>query len=382
MVHKSKHIRKCRICDEEVKSKGWSSHLRKHNISNGQYIEKYGDDQPKRSELEDDFKCIICGKICRPKGIGTHLRIVHSMTTKEYYDKYIKKPNDGKCIICGIDTNFNSITGGYTKYCSSKCMWMDSSIREKFTNTCIERYGVAHPLSSPEVREKIKSFCLEKYGVENPLSNKQIQDKMRNTMFERYGAKTTLESEYLKDKVKNTCLKKYGVDCIAKSELVRERIVSTNRELYGCDYPLESEEIRDKTRDSYARNVNLGLHFNNSAEDKAYLALTKKFNNVVREYRSADYPFNADFYIPEIDTYIELQLFWTHGGHPFDPSSEDDINIVNLLKNKIENGHKNYEQVLLVWTEVDPHKRTIAKKNNIKLLEFYSEDSFYNWLEL
>lgn len=261
-------------------------------------------------------------------------------------------------------------------------MWMDSSIREKFTNTCIERYGVAHPLSSPEVREKIKSVCLEKYGVENPLSNKQIQDKMRNTMFERYGAKTTLESEYLKDKVKNTCLKKYGVDCIAKSELVRERIVSTNRELYGCDYPLESEEIIDKTRDSYARNVNLGLHFNNSAEDKAYLALTKKFDNVVREYRSVDYPFNADFYIPEIDTYIELQLFWTHGGHPFDPSSEDDINIVNYLKNKIENGHKNYEQVLLVWTEVDPHKRTIAKKNNIKLFEFYSEDSFYNWLEL
>lgn len=304
------------------------------------------------------------------------------MTTKEYYDKYIKKSNEGKCVICGVVTNFNSITGGYTKYCSSKCMWTDDSIREKFAETCIEHYGVVHPLSSPEVREKIKNTCLEKYGVNSPFLNKQIRDKMRSTMLERYGAKTTLESEYLKDKVKKTCLKKYGVDNIAKSELVRERIISTNRELYGCDYPLENEEIRDKTRDSYARNVNLGLHFSNSAEDKAYLALTKKFDNVIREYRSTDYPFNSDFYIPEIDTYIELQLFWTHGGHPFDPNSEDDINSVNSLKNKIENGHKNYEQVLLVWTEVDPHKRVIAKENNIKLLEFYSEDSFYNWLEI
>lgn len=69
--------------------------------------------------------CKICGKKC--KSLGNHL-LEHKITAKNYYDKYIRKLNEGHCIICGKDTKFKTIKIGYIgKYCSPECMYSDKN---------------------------------------------------------------------------------------------------------------------------------------------------------------------------------------------------------------------------------------------------------------
>ena len=64
------------------------------------------------------MKCLICGKERRV--LGNHL-IEHKISTKEYYDTFLKKFNDGKCIICGKETKFKTLNRGYAQYCSTNC---------------------------------------------------------------------------------------------------------------------------------------------------------------------------------------------------------------------------------------------------------------------
>lgn len=69
--------------------------------------------------------CQICNK--NYVQLGNHL-LEHKLTAKEYYDKYLRKPNEGYCIICGKDTKFKTIRIGYIgKYCSHKCMYLDKN---------------------------------------------------------------------------------------------------------------------------------------------------------------------------------------------------------------------------------------------------------------
>lgn len=56
--------------------------------------------------------CRICGK---DVDIRTHIK-VHKLTSKEYYDEYIKKENEGICPICGKETKFLGILQGKSHF--------------------------------------------------------------------------------------------------------------------------------------------------------------------------------------------------------------------------------------------------------------------------
>lgn len=93
--------------------------------------------------------------------------------------------------------------------------------------------------------------------------------------------------------------------------------------------------------------------------------------NYIKEYKCKEYPFKCDFYFPDKNLYLEIQGFWSHGGHPFDPNNEDDIEKANCWKEK---GSKLYLNNYNVWTIRDPLKREIAKKNNLNLIEVFTTD--------
>lgn len=65
------------------------------------------------------IKCEICKKDF--KKIRTHLTVSHKTNAKEYYDKFIRRQNEGFCITCGEETTFISFTKGYLRACSSRC---------------------------------------------------------------------------------------------------------------------------------------------------------------------------------------------------------------------------------------------------------------------
>ena len=63
-------------------------------------------------------QCAICGKIC---DIKNHIK-EHNIKSKDYYDKYIKLPDEGICKTCGKLTPYRGLIGGYPQlYCSNKC---------------------------------------------------------------------------------------------------------------------------------------------------------------------------------------------------------------------------------------------------------------------
>lgn len=84
--------------------------------------------------------------------------------------------------------------------------------------------------------------------------------------------------------------------------------------------------VKAKQREFTTKKLNNS--FNASApEERAYLLLLKYFNtdDIIRQYSDIRYPFNCDFYIPSIDLFVELNLSWTHGKHPFDINSPADL---------------------------------------------------------
>lgn len=76
---------------------------------------------------------------------------------------------------------------------------------------------------------------------------------------------------------------------------------------------------------------------------------------------------------------MEYQGNWTHGKHPFDSNSIEDVIIVEEWNKKATHY---YESAIDVWTKRDPLKRKTAKDNNLNWIEFFSMEEFMKWFDL
>jgi hypothetical protein len=93
------------------------------------------------------MKCQICGleksTVLRREftvnNIFSHVGRKHGITKKEYYDKYLKKENDGFCLYCGEKTHFMANQRGYSSFCnaSHQTKWVmknNKDYKENFIN--------------------------------------------------------------------------------------------------------------------------------------------------------------------------------------------------------------------------------------------------------
>lgn len=114
--------------------------------------------------------CKICGKECKDyNGLSHHIK-THKISTKDYYDTYFKQDNDGICHCegCTNETTFRSISFGYSKFCSTRCLNKSSSHKENIAKTKQNRYG--DPFYSN--RTKCKETMIRKYGCTHNWSGK------------------------------------------------------------------------------------------------------------------------------------------------------------------------------------------------------------------
>ena len=111
---------------------------------------------------------MICCEICHKEhknilALSIHIK-VHGITSKEYYDKYLKKnDNEGICKVCGKETAYLGLNKGYSPHCSTKCSGCSNEINAKRAKTNIERYGFANPRKNKEVINKIQSKNKERF---------------------------------------------------------------------------------------------------------------------------------------------------------------------------------------------------------------------------
>ena len=247
-------------------------------------------------------------------------------------------------------------------------------INESRKETCLEKYGTENVTKIDIIKNKISATNLKKYGNKWITQTDLFKTKSKETCLEKYGVENYSLCDDSKKRKKETCLEKYGVENYTKTEEYKIKRKKTCLEKYGVEYPQQLDDVKYKQYLTSKRNNTMGK---SKIEDELYNILKIKYTDVIRQYQSEKYPYRCDFYIPSIDTYIEYQGFWTHGGEPYIGTKEQKEK-VKLWENK---NTSQYRKAINDWTIKDVEKRNKAKNNNIKWLEFFNKETFLNWIK-
>ena len=292
-----------------------------------------------------------------------------------------------RCKECGNPIEYFSSSN----FCSNNCR-RKSQVRNTKVNLLL-KYGEDNVAKIHTVKEKIIQTNINKYGVKFPLQNDNIKEKQKQTLINKYGVDNCSKVDEVKEKIKNTKINKYGYqNSFSNREILNKAILNSTSEeanekrkktlldKYGVD-----NIFKDKSRFNYIQQIENGFKtklinntFNTSKpEIESYDILKQKYPDVIRQYKSDKYPFACDFYIPNLDLYIECNYHWTHGSKPYEGTNEDDL-MLEQWKNK---NTKFYNNAINCWTIRDVKKRNIAKQNNLNYLEFWDINELKNWLD-
>ena len=334
------------------------------------------------------------------------------------------------CKWCGGHVSFNGYHKGsmhYSACCCSSCH--AKYTKDKRCETNIKKYGRKNFGSA----EKVKEYWINHYGVDNPAKTDFVKKKMRETNLRKYGFNCSSKSEIVKEKIKQTCLKRYGVEYTGQIEEAKEKSKKTCLEKYGSEYYIgskdclektiefskqnynvdwftKSEEIKNKAKETMLRRYGVEYSmqipknkeymsylmssyemqerryntmkrnhtFNSSSiEEEFFLYIKSRFPKVIRQYKDKNrYPYFCDFYIPELDYFIELQGYYTHGNHPFDPNSNEDLQLIEYYKKKYGEDC----QPITIWSIKDVEKRNYAKRNHLNFKEVWSLEDGKNFV--
>ena len=165
---------------------------------------------------------------------------------------------------------------------------------------------------------------------------------------------------------------------------VKNKIKQTNLNRYGVEHNMQNKDIWKKAFETKKRHNSFKK---SKAEDYIYELLKSIYPSTKRQYRTEIYPFNCDFYIPEIDTWIEYQGYWTHGwilNKPlgaYNNKNKKHREVLKIWKKRIKFKSDAYDSAIHTWTISDPLKRKTAHDNNLNWLEFWTLEEFINWYE-
>lgn len=190
--------------------------------------------------------CKECGSEFNSiKSLAMHVSRTHLMSSEDYYLKYIGIK--GICS-CGNPTKYRNMVDGYSKHCSSRCAYHDTSVANKRESTMIELYGVIYAGSSDKIRNRIKNTLIEKYGVETTFQSDEIRQKSRNTVKSRYGVDNVMSLESVQEKRKVSSLEKYGTEHPIQNINVQHKSQHTMLRNHGVCFPAQSPEIKATQR--------------------------------------------------------------------------------------------------------------------------------------
>lgn len=312
------------------------------------------------------------------------------------------------CPICNNPVKF--VSGhGYQTYCNVECQKKDAGT--KLNENFLKQYNIVY--KSDDYYKLLKDYDLDFYQLayrlrrEIPLDKKftckvcgkpaifnkgsgysngccrshiaillnknpSVINKSIETCMKKYGSKSYVESKSYKNryneiqnKIKSTFNKNYGVDNYAHSDLCKSRTKQTQQKRYET-------LTKNKT-------------WNTSKPEKEVGRLLKlKFKDVRPQYKSEKYPFACDYYVGDIDTYIECNFTWTHGIYKgkvlkyFNPKNKFHKRV--LEEWKAENT-KFYRNAIYTWTKLDPLKQKTARKNKLNYKVFWYNDlsDFNEW---
>lgn len=209
-------------------------------------------------------KCMICGQEFYQK-FGNHLR-AHNMNVQQYYDKFIKTENDGKCLVCGQPTTFYKFSYGYRDYCSRDCQTKGSI--EKFGSynnriqakqTCIAQFNG----KMNDGAWKTRNNNIEQFEKEhNCTSTKKLQRIYGN------GWKTLNLPKIMINK-QNSAISNDYIPIIAEysntyhNSLIQQELVDYIKLFYNGEILQNNRQIiKPQELDIYLPDLNIAIEFN------------------------------------------------------------------------------------------------------------------------
>mgnify|MGYP003433901365 CR=1 FL=1 len=272
---------------------------------------EYKTKNKKIKENAGKYKCKICDKLVN--GLGTHIIQFHHITCKEYYDKYLRKPGEGICPVCGKETTFRGIfKGGYLTHCSWSCAQRDKNVANKKKETSKKLHGVENYRNPDKARktfnanhtveeqEEYFKKIIEKRDSIDEKTKEKWKAQAKATRYEKNGEGNWVTEETIKQ-TKKTKKDRYGDENWNN----REQAIETCLEKWGQTYPPHW---------SYSYN---GIGFDSSWEVAYYIWL--KDHNIEFEYhpsikktklyyywKNKKYSYYVDFIVN--GEYVELKI--------------------------------------------------------------------------
>ena len=123
-------------------------------------------------------------------------------------------------------------------------------VRQRVIQTNLERYGVESPHQTAEVKERRKRTLIERYGVDNPSKIDGYRDRFMATMNERDAWGRRLA------RFERTCMERYGVPNPSMTNKVKDKVRETMLNRFSNDaYPHYEESTPHKIIKSYLEDV-------------------------------------------------------------------------------------------------------------------------------
>ena len=179
--------------------------------------------------------------------------------------------------------------------------------KEKQIATNVERYGVEHTLSSPEIRAKGQETNMKNFGVPFCTMSAVVQAKTVATCLRRYGANHPSQTQEFKDKIQETCMIRYGETHPMKDPVMADKAMKAS--YYRKDYTLPSGKIiQVQGYEPYA----LDLLFAAEYEEDDIVTDLKEVPHLT--YHTSDgcaHKYFPDIYVKSDNWIIEVKSTWT-----------------------------------------------------------------------
>ena len=235
----------------------------------------------------DELICKICDKhFPNASALSLHVVKGHKINKIIYYTQHLGNPI-GICA-CGKQTKFRGIVVGFDKFCSIKCSANAEEVRQKYAETCIERYGEVSKSKTDAYKEAEKSRNLKELGVESRFQTEEFKEKSKKTCEVKYGVDRASKNETVKQKGKQTCLERYGVETAVRlPSVIQKREESLESKFGESKSPFADPEIQARSIDTKMQRysapytLSKGSSLAPMVREKAKVTLR---NNVVAEH--------------------------------------------------------------------------------------------------
>lgn len=259
------------------------------------------------------------------------------------------------CDQCGARTTKKYKKGNLSKYqeglvycdriCANQALSAGGATRVRMAATSIEKYGVENPAKLPETRTKIEATCTEKYGASSYLGSEACREATA-TFLGKKGVKGFLSIPEAQKKYIRSILARYGVANPSQAPEIKRKKEQTNLEHCGFLFNTQHPEARRKfsimartpefQAKRHATLMRNGVFQQQAShgEDEVFVALVRVFPRTERHVRV--HRWNIDFYIPELDTYVNYNGVYWHGRYV----SESDLQASTTRQSKVILGTK------------------------------------------